>query len=199
MTRPIVKGVFAEHNISNPIKHIAEDQNPIDFILKNNQTLSIKTNQRKLGKAAPQNIGQPTAETYWKYFSDFADGAIPADYKSKAKMFKRVSIARIDEVLTRYWENIFDCDMLIHFYDFLDKDGKLKSEPKYIVLNKKESPVWRREKITFTQNLNTWNESNTVKYCGVSIGEFQVHNNRNCFKFRFNMDGLSYLIEEHVI
>lgn len=43
--------------------------------------------------------------------------------------------------------------------------------------------------------MKLWNESNTVKYSNVSIGEFQVHNKRNCFKFRFNMDGINKLIE----
>ena len=43
--------------------------------------------------------------------------------------------------------------------------------------------MWEKEKFTFTrQTIEKWNESNTVKYDGISIGEFQVHNNRNCFK-----------------
>lgn len=44
---------------------------------------------------------------------------------------------------------------------------------------------------SFTRlTLEEWNESNTVKYGGITIGEFQVHQNRNCFKFRFNMQNL---------
>ena len=38
--------------------------------------------------------------------------------------------------------------------------------------------------------LEDWNESNTVKYNNISIGEFQVHNNRQCYKFRFNFKNL---------
>ena len=54
---------------------------------------------------------------------------------------------------------------------------------------------WKREKFTFTRpTIEKWNESNTVKYDGISIGEFQVHNNRNCYKFRFNMKNLLDMI-----
>jgi len=44
--------------------------------------------------------------------------------------------------------------------------------------------------ITFTKNLDNWNESNTVKVNNKSIGEFQIHKNRDCIKFRFHMNKL---------
>ena len=50
---------------------------------------------------------------------------------------------------------------------------------------------WDINKFSFSQpTIDTWKESNTVYYDGVTLGEFQVHNNRNCFKFRFNFDNL---------
>ena len=53
------------------------------------------------------------------------------------------------------------------------------------------------DKFTFTkQTVDEWNESNTVKYNGMSVGEFQVHKNRNCYKFRFNMPNLLRLIKK---
>ena len=39
------------------------------------------------------------------------------------------------------------------------------------------------------------NFCNTVKYDGISIGEFQVHKNRECFKFRFNLDNFVKVVE----
>lgn len=55
---------------------------------------------------------------------------------------------------------------------------------------------WDREKFSYTKpTLEEWNESNTVKYDGITIGEFQVHKNRNCFKFRFNMQNLLNLLK----
>ena len=54
---------------------------------------------------------------------------------------------------------------------------------------------WKREKFSFTkETIDKWNESNTVKYDGKTIGEFQVHNNRVCFKFRFQMQNLIDLL-----
>ena len=60
-----ISKIFSDENIPLPFKHVAEGQNPIDFILENGETLSVKTNKRQLGKVAPQIIGQPTNETYF--------------------------------------------------------------------------------------------------------------------------------------
>ena len=55
---------------------------------------------------------------------------------------------------------------------------------------------WEKENISFTkENIEDWNESNTVKYNNLSIGEFQVHKNRNCYKFRFNLTNLVKIME----
>jgi hypothetical protein len=198
MTQCIVPYIFREHNIPLPKRHIAEGQNPIDFILSDNRTLSVKTNQRKLGKVAPQNVGQPTSTTYFYHFKTFYN-KVPSDYAEKCRLFKNITLREIDQFMRIYWENMFDCDFLVHFYSFINTNGRLNLTPKYIVLDKRDTPQWEHHNFTFTQNATTWNESNTVKYCGVTIGEFQVHNNRDCFKFRFNMDGLSKLIEEGII
>ena len=50
----------------------------------------------------------------------------------------------------------------------------------------------------FTKNLDTWNESATMKVeykiedkkTILSLGEYQIHNNRNCIKFRFDLKNL---------
>ena len=59
---------------------------------------------------------------------------------------------------------------------------------------------WDKGLITFTKpTVEDWKESNTVKYDGVTIGEFQVHSNRNCFKFRFDLEGLKYIVNKKKI
>lgn len=63
----IVYDTFIIENIPFPVEHVAYDQSPVDFILENNQTLSVKTNMGYLSKVAPQIIGQPTAETYFNF------------------------------------------------------------------------------------------------------------------------------------
>ena len=53
--------------------------------------------------------------------------------------------------------------------------------------------------ISFTKNPTDWNESSTLriiyKYKKYSIGEFQIHNNRDGVKFRFNRHNFHNLIE----
>ena len=94
---------------------------------------------------------------------------------------------------------MFDCDFLVHIFNVVDSEDEPTSDPKYIVIKKTSSPIWDPSKITFTKTtVAEWNESNTVKYeyDGVVIGEFQVHNNRDNFKFRFNIAGIYKLMTE---
>jgi hypothetical protein len=185
--------VSVVNRIPKPTRHIAEDQNPIDFMLEGDKTLSVKSNMKSVGKIAPQKIGQPTASTFWDLLPHLAPvGSTPGNlsYAESAKLFKKVALSKTSELLTAYWENLFDCDYLIYVCDVFTESNQLTKSPTVRLYEKTHSPVWETSKITFTQDLAHWNESCTVKYNGVSIGEFQVHNNRNCFKFRFNIGGL---------
>lgn len=176
-----------------PTKHIAEDQNPIDFLLDGSETLSLKSNMRDLGKVAPQNIGQPTSSTFWGKLPQLVPPGISINtlsYSQSAQVFKKVALTKTVELLEEYWNNLFDCDYLIYVYDVLDKHNNLSHMPKVKLFKKSESPHWEQSQIEFTRTLSNWNESCTVKYGANSIGEFQIHNNRNCFKFRFNLNGL---------
>jgi len=180
-------------HIPRPVKHIAEDQNPVDFSLQGAKSLSVKTSMRKAGKVAPQNIGQPTAATFWARLPDLVPDGVDAEsltYKQSAALFKSVAHTRTAELLTAYWNNLFDCDYLLYVYNVVESDNTLTSSPTTKLWAKPQSPTWRTSEISFSQSLGDWNESCTVKYEAFSIGEFQIHNNRNCFKFRFNLSGL---------
>ena len=192
--------IFERENIPVPERHIAEGQNPVDFILQGGKTLSVKTNQEGLGKVAPQIIGQPTAETYFSYLekrfngfslkSALADENLTDTYKNRSYIFKKISMNNTVAVVNMYWENLFDCDYYLHLFNLDNYSNPLNN---YVVLEKEQPPAWDNEGFSFTQSLRSWNESNTLKYHGISIGEFQVHRNRNCFKFRFNMKGIMEL------
>lgn len=190
---PYVRPAFQGSDIPLPVKHIAEKRNPVDFMLQGEKTLSVKTNQGKMGKVAPQIIGQPTDSTYFSimgkelnYNFDY-DLKDRYDYQSRAELFKYFSITRITDVLDVYWRYMFDCDYLIHFYNII---GDCQT-PQYAVFNKKAVPKWDICKIRFSQTPESWKESCTLYYDNYSIGEFQAHRGRNCLKFRFNMDELS--------
>lgn len=189
--KPALASIVSE--FPTPVAHIAEDGNPVDFLLKGGGTLSVKTNMRELGKVAPQNIGQPTSATFWARLPHLIPKAVDISslsYSQSAKVFKQVAQNRTTDLLGDYWQNLFDCDYFLHIFDVLDRKDNLTDKPQVKVIKKSQSPKWTESKITFTKTLKEWNESCTVKYDSVSIGEFQIHNNRNCFKFRFNLAGL---------
>jgi hypothetical protein len=194
----IVSETFEKYSIPKPTEHVAEKHNPVDFILEAGKTLSVKSNQRALGKVAPAHVGQVTPGTYFQYFEAFYP-VVPTSDAEKRRLFKTTVIQRIDEFICVYWENIFDCDYLIHFYNILTQNKQINPTPSAIVFNRRKPPEWKREGFTFTRDAERWNESSTVKYCGVTIGEFQVHNNRENYKFRFKMDGIRQLLNEGVI
>ena len=181
------------NSFPKPIKHIAEDQNPIDFLLEGSKTLSVKSNMKKAGKVAPQNIGQPTATTFWSRLPQLVPVGVNVNllsYEESALLFKSVAQGRIIELLGEYWKNLFDCDYTVYVYNVLNDADELTAEPSVKVFKKIDSPGWKESWVSFSRPLGKWNESCTVKYQDISIGEFQVHNNRNCFKFRFNLAGL---------
>ncbi len=198
--------IFNKETIPYPAEHIAEKQNPIDFILSDGSSLSVKSNQGKLGKVAPQNIGQPTSETYFSYlennFKNFSlfdylkQQNLDNTYEGRAAAFKQISMTRTSDIVNMYWENLFECDYYLHFFNLNIYANPLDN---YLFLKKEQPPIWDNNQFTFTQSLTGWNESNTLKYCGISIGEFQVHKKRNCFKFRFNIDRIIKLIKQNYI
>lgn len=197
--------IFKCENIPSPVKHVAEGQNPVDFILKDKTTLSVKTNKNKLNKVAPQIIGQPTSKKYFEYFDDIIDCSPPATYEEKVELFKRISITYIEIVMKHYWKNLFECDHLLFFYHIIDKNRYIHNNYKYLYIPKPvHEPIWQSQKIKFTKSFDSWGESCTVKYEStdgkyISLGEFQAHKNRDCLKFRFNMKGLLKLIDSNSI
>lgn len=204
-----IKDIFEIENLPTPISHIAEGQNPVDFILSNNKTLSVKTNQNSIGRAAPQHIGQPTCRSYFNYIetNNIISGFNLHNYlesknmedtaQNRAYVFKRLSIENIDILINMYWKNIFECDYLFFIYNLENKSNPLNN---YRVFGKYgDLPKWDNGLFSFTQSLETWRESNTLKYDGISIGNFQVHNHRDCFKFRFNMKGIMTLLNSEKI
>lgn len=204
-----IRKIFEKENIPFPVKHIAEGQNPIDFILEDNKTLSVKSNQNKIGKAAPQNIGQPTNQTYFNFIETqnvipgfklsnyLAEKGLPDTEENRKLVFKMISIDHIDLLINMYWKNIFECDYLLLMYNLENHACPINN---YRLFGKRGNmPRWDNKLFSFTRQLNDWKESTTLKYNGISIGEFQVHNNRNCLKFRFIMKGIMQLIDSKII
>ncbi|MDO4988615.1 MAG: hypothetical protein Q4E17_06315 [Synergistes sp.] len=204
-----IKRIFEKENIPMPIKHTAEGQNPVDFMLEGDKTLSVKTNQNSIGRAAPQYVGQPTQKTYFEYLeknniipgfnivSELQKDNLADTYETRGRIFKRLSVTHIDKLIEMYWKNMFDCDYLILLYNLENGSDPMQN---YKVFGKMgRCPLCDKDKFSFTQTLETWNESNTLKYNRVPIGNFQVHAHRDCFKFRFDIKGIMKLISSNAV
>jgi hypothetical protein len=185
----VIKMAFEK--IPKPIQHTGsslgergkKSKCSFDFILEGGYTLSLKTNKEKI---CPPEVGQPSATTCYEYFYPYIDGD-----KVTNDTFKNMVLNHIDKIIPIYVTHLFDSDYLlwIHknkdkwIYDIFDK-------------NTAKNIIWIKDKFSFTKpNIDEWYESNTVKYDNITIGEFQVHSHRNCFKFRFNMKNLKNILK----
>ena len=196
--KPYIKSAF--QNIPKPIKHTGSMQGTrgeqskcsYDFLLTDDKTLSLKTNTGNM--VCPPEVGQPGLKTLKYYFDKYldtvliynSDGSI--DYN---RSFKLMVYEYIDKLLPIYIDHLFDSDFLLWIR---------KTDDSYITKIVKKEDVgkfeWNKENFSFTkENIADWNESNTLKYDGISIGEFQVHNNRQCYKFRFNFNNLIKILK----
>lgn len=186
---PTIKAAFAE--LPNAVKHTGSEQGErgkeskcsYDFVLAGGQTLSLKTNTGKM--VCPPEVGQPGAETCYLYFKHLTDAT-----EITEEVFKEMVLNHIAEMMPIYVKHLLDSDYLLWIY-------KKKNDYEYKIFNSDfaKNMVWDDSAFTFTKpTIEEWNESNTLKYNSISIGEFQVHRTRSCFKFRFNMENFEKII-----
>ncbi len=190
--KPLIAGIFEK--IPTPMQYTGNkvglrggsSKCSFDFLLEGNKTLSLKTNIGKM--VCPPEVGQPNSLTCYQYFKDL----ISEDHIDK-NIFKGMVYEQVGKMIPIYMEHLFDSDYLLRV--FLSK-GKIPIF-KYEIFEKKYGNdfKWETDSFDFSKpNIEDWNESNTLYYKKISIGEFQVHNNRNCYKFRFNFENLIKLI-----
>lgn len=146
-----------------------------DFILSSGKTLSVKTNISG-DKICPQDIGQTTRARFSQHFK-LKNSSIPD--------LKYFILTNPHQLFQEYFLYLFCCDYLLWVTDIGDVEllGKLDAPKALTSAN-----------FSFTRTLD-WNESTTLKYDGLSIGEFQIHQKRNCIKFRFYLNKTLKLIK----
>ena len=159
------------------IKHIAKNGSKYDFVSVEGYHLSAKTTKRD-GKVCPQVIGQPSKKMFCKHFE-----------------LGEVTTAQVKEYITEnvvglldaYILNTFDCPIIYY--------NKAKNELLFVKL--KEKINWTN--ITFSHLLanKVWNESTTIKIGAIAIGSFQIHNHRDCIKFRWSFKNVLSLFKDH--
>jgi hypothetical protein len=148
-------------------KHIAINQSRYDFRVGDG-FLSAKTTKGN-GKMCPQVIGQPTLKKFKTHFnlSDNDD-------------VKTYIMNNTASLLDEYYRHTFDCPIV---YYNRKSDALLLVTPLTDI-------QWDGLEFSHVRRNKEWNESTTLYSRDVPIGEFQVHNHRDCIKFRWNFETL---------
>lgn len=157
----VLTRLFDEEQIK-VVEYCGNLNNAVDFLLSNNQTLSLKSNLTS-DKICPQKIGQTTKKKFDSHFG------VEGDRKQWIK-------EHIESILNEYAKHTFCCDYLLWIQEQTGECRLFKRPEHFDFPN-----------LTFTRSLSDWNESNTVKCDGQRLGEFQMHSRRDCVKFRFNL------------
>ena len=164
-------------SIPKIVKHTAQKGSRYDFLLEDNSYLSCKST-KKLGKVCPQVIGQPTKKRFCEYFK--------INEETNIKSFI-IQDQNIKFMLNEYMTYTFDGPML--YYN--------KKENTMLYIKLIDPILWGEYTIGFSHIIKNkvWNESTTIKINKYSIGEFQVHNKRNCIKFRWSLEQMLILFK----
>jgi len=172
-----IKEVF-----QHKIKHIAKNGSKYDFVSldEDDMYLSAKTT-KKDGKVCPQVIGQPSKKKFCEFFK------INVLYDlEQIKKYIEDNVLFLIEI---YCLNTFDCPIIYY--------NKHKNLLLFVKLKK---PInWMDQNILFSHKIKNkkWNESSTIIINNTTIGEFQIHNNRDCIKFRWAFEKLLNLFKDN--
>jgi hypothetical protein len=163
------------------LKHTASRGSRYDFTCEDDETihLSAKTT-KKDGKVCPQVVGQPSKIKFCHFFEIDNSGT---------EEIKRYIENNINQLLSVYSSYTFDCP-IIYYNQHFDK---------LLFIKLKNNIDWKEYNVTFKHLIENkiWNESSVIKINNISIGEFQVHNHRDCIKFRWNFEKILNLFSDN--
>jgi hypothetical protein len=164
------------------IKHIAKNGNKYDFVSIDDDkiNLSAKTT-KKDAKVCPQVIGQPSKKKFCEFFG--------IDLLYNLEQIKNYIETNVKSLLEIYALNTFDCPIVYY--------NKHKNMILFVKL--KEGINWTNYNISFSHIIKNkkWNESSCIIINGIIIGEFQIHNHRDCIKFRWSFEKLLNLFNDN--
>ncbi|NBU34479.1 hypothetical protein EB118_14730 [bacterium] len=174
------------------ICHTGHKNGSCDFQTHSEKTVSVKTIMNSNNKICPQKVGQCTVKRFDEHFEVTQKGDTQG--KPSRDVLKGYISKNLEKLVDEYLDNTFCCDhtILVHFGKgvcyCIDKYGRLSFS----------------RGLKFSLKNIEWNESNTVyvktPLCSkMTLGEFQIHNNRDSVKFRFNTNTLLKLITDRHI
>jgi adenine-specific DNA-methyltransferase len=173
------------------LEHVGNLNTTYDFVNnENNNTVSVKT-LMKGNRICPQNIGQCSLNRLSLKLGKNFD---------KVDTFKNYFMQNKMDMLRNYLVNCFCCDMTIIY--------KFDKGIVYVINKDNLNEIKFKNELSLSTSklLGDWNESNTIYVNDLhlnekrlSIGEIQIHKNRDCVKFRFNVDTLVEMIKSGYI
>ena len=142
--------------------------------------LSAKTT-KKDGKVCPQVIGQPSKKKFCEFFG--------IELQYNLEQIKEYIQDNVKALLNIYALNTFDCPVVYY--------NKHKNLLLFVKL--KENINWTNFDITFSHVIKNkkWNESSCIIINNNTIGEFQIHNHRDCIKFRWSFEKILNLFKDN--
>ena len=163
-----------------------------------NKTISIKTNLKNSDRICPQEIGQCTKQKFKeKLYLKILNVDDPYN-EIDDKKIKEFILTHPKTLLPLYFDKLFCCDILIHIKPFKDT-YEIKIIKKENLKISKLKEIFKNEVFEFSKDkVENWYESSTLyikQEKRLSIGEFQIHEHRNCIKFRFNFKNLLTYLE----
>jgi len=159
-----------------PLIHTAKNGSQYDFTGMHDDTikLSAKTT-KKDGKVCPQVIGQPSKKKFCEFFKIAYEPI--SEPNTNTETIKEYIQCNIQTMLHKYFDLTFDCPIL-YYNKHTDR----------LLFVKQKAPIdWSKYVIEFShiKKQKIWRESSTISINNETIGEFQVHNHRDCIKFRW--------------
>jgi hypothetical protein len=156
-----------------PAHHVGKKNEKSDFILEDQKTLSVKSNLN--GFNVCPHLGQMSKSKFCKYF-EISETLTTLD-------IKQWIMSNVNYFIEKQISNLFCCDYILWIC--------LKQ---FHIYQRNVSQEFNLDGFSWTKTLETWNESNTLKYYGKKIAEIQFHNKRNAIKIRFDIRFFSPMI-----
>jgi hypothetical protein len=158
--------------------HTAAQGSPYDFTAADGRYLSAKTSKHRIGKVAPQVVGQASSRAFCERTG------LPA-YVDEPTL-KATLQARIRDILPVLESHTFDCPTVYY--------NQKRNTIRYIV---QTAPLpWDTKELTWTKAPEQWNSSTTLKANGVAVLEMQVHHNRPNLAVRWAFDTVLEMFPE---
>lgn len=133
---------------------------------------------------APKVVGQAGDDTFNHFFGHLSNERISRNN------FKNFCLSNIEDILPI----IIDYAVVSDYNCFIYYENEVL---KYKLLRRDNLPelTFEKQNFSFTKpTVQTWRESNTVKYNGITILELQLHQNRPGYKIRLHKDNFPQLL-----